>query len=357
MSDDASMTSSESRTAVNRRDFIRVSAASSVGVVVADMIKPVIAATSSEETGQVGDFIRKVKEARLFDLSPVWDENSPIASVNPSYSMKLNRTHAQFDPTDPDLSDDHTRGTRGQFGDGGQLSFTSEVQHFSGQHGAPSIDAIGHIGRNGFLFGHVDAAAATSDLRGIGRSGVGAHLDVVHYPTKLLVNRGVLLDVARFIQGDLSPLPADFEITARHLADTAKRQRVKLERGDTVLIRTGWGKFFTEDPNLYKGPSSPGPSVDGAQFLVNHGAPVVGDDTLTFERRPPLIFTPTFQVFPVHMLLIADNGINIIENFFLEELAAAEVYEFLLVVPPLKIRGGTGSALRAFALVPKRDAD
>jgi len=357
MSDDASMTSSESRTAVNRRDFIRVSAASSVGVVVADMIKPVIAATSSEETGQVGDFIRKVKEARLFDLSPVWDENSPIASVNPSYSMKLNRTHAQFDPTDPDLSDDHTRGTRGQFGDGGQLSFTSEVQHFSGQHGAPSIDAIGHIGRNGFLFGHVDAAAATSDLRGIGRSGVGAHLDVVHYPTKLLVNRGVLLDVARFIQGDLSPLPADFEITARHLADTAKRQRVKLERGDTVLIRTGWGKFFTEDPNLYKGPSSPGPSVDGAQFLVNHGAPVVGDDTLTFERRPPLIFTPTFQVFPVHMLLIADNGINIIENFFLEELAAAEVYEFLLVVPPLKIRGGTGSALRAFALVPKGDAD
>jgi len=349
MSDDASMTSSESRTAVNRRDFIRVSAASSVGVVVADMIKPVIAATSSEETGQVGNFIRKVKEARLFDLSPVWDENSPIASVNPSYSMKLNRTHAQFDPTDPDLSDDHTRGTRGQFGDGGQLSFTSEVQHFSGQHGAPSIDAIGHIGRNGFLFGHVDAAAATSDLRGIGRSGVGAHLDVVHYPTKLLVNRGVLLDVARFIQGDLSPLPADFEITARHLADTAKRQRVKLERGDTVLIRTGWGKFFTEDPNLYKGPSSPGPGVDGAQFLVNHGAPVVGDDTL--------IFTPTFQVFPVHMLLIADNGINIIENFFLEELAAAEVYEFLLVVPPLKIRGGTGSALRAFALVPKGDAD
>src|SRR3989441_5573461 len=298
MSDDASMTSSESRTAVNRRDFIRVSAASSVGVVVADMIKPVIAATSSEETGQVGDFIRKVKEAHLFHLSPVGDENSPIAGVNPSYSMKLNRTHAQFDQTDPDFSDDHTRGTRGQFGDGGQLSFTSEVQHFSGQHGAPSIDAIGHIGRNGFLFGHVDAAAATSDLRGIGRSasGVGAHLDVVHYPTALLVNRGVLLDVARFIQGGPSPLPADFEITARHLADTAKAQRVKLERGDTVLIRAGWGRFFTENRDLYKGDSSPGPSVDGAQFLVRQGASVVGNDTLTFEKRPPLIFTPTFQV-------------------------------------------------------------
>ena len=51
-------------------------------------------------------------------------------------------------------------------------------------------------------------------------------------------------------------------------------------------------------------------------------------------------------------MLIADNGIHIIENFNLEELAEAEVYEFLLVVPPIKVRGGTGSALRSFALVP-----
>jgi kynurenine formamidase len=52
------------------------------------------------------------------------------------------------------------------------------------------------------------------------------------------------------------------------------------------------------------------------------------------------------------MLLIADHGIHIIENYFLEEIAAAGEHEFLLVVPPLKIRGGTGSALRSFALVP-----
>jgi len=160
MSDDGSLTSTQKRTVVNRRDFIRVAGASSIGVVVADMITPATAATSNKGKGQVRQFIRKVKEARLFDLSPVWDENSPVASVNPAYSMKLNRTHGPFDPTDPDFSDDHTRGTRGMFNDGGQLSFTSEVQHFSGQHGAPSIDALGHIGHNGFLFGHVDAAAA-----------------------------------------------------------------------------------------------------------------------------------------------------------------------------------------------------
>ena len=131
-----------------------------------------------------------------------------------------------------------------------------------------------------------------------------------------------------------------------------------MERGDTILIRTGWGQHFQANPALYKGDVSPGPSVDGAQFLIRAGARAIGNDTLTFEKRPPIVGTPntpSFQVFPVHMLLIADHGINIIENYYLEELAEVRVYEFLLVVPPLKVRGGTGSALRSFALVPRHD--
>ena len=39
----------------------------------------------------------------------------------------------------------------------------------------------------------------------------------------------------------------------------------------------------------------------------------------------------------------------------LEELSAARAYEFTVVTPPLKVKGGTGSALRAFALVRQRD--
>src|SRR4030095_2340831 len=96
-----------------------------------------------------------------------------------------------------------------------------------------------------------------------------------------------------------------------------------------------------KDPN-----ASAGVGVSGAKYLVKQKASVVGNDTLTFEFRPPISGTPgaaDFEVFPVHMILIADNGINIIENYFLEEIAAAKEYEFLLVVPPLKIRCGTGS--------------
>jgi kynurenine formamidase len=330
---------------MNRRRFV-----ATAGIGAASALAHAIAASPVKAAGGLSaqEFIGTVKRARVFDLSHTWDEKSPIAGVNPPYSMALNATHA-FPEDDPQ------RGTRGTFDADGQLSFTSEVQAWSGQHGAPSIDALGHIGHDGWLFGGVDAAEATSDARGIGRSGTGAELDIAHYPKDLLVNRGVLLDVGRFMHRGAKPLEPGFNITAEILAETARHQGVTIARGDTVLIRTGWGKHFTDNPNLYKGENAAGVGVSGAQFLVDAGARVVGNDTLTFEVRPPIAFppeTPLFQVFPVHMLLIPDNGIHIIENYFLEEIAAAKEYEFLLVVPPLKIRGGTGSALRSFALVP-----
>lgn len=296
----------------------------------------------SHDSDRTDDLLKAVRKARLIDLSHTWDKSSPIASVNPLYSFALSATHAN---------------TRGTFGDGdpGQLSFTSEVMSWSGQHGAPSIDAIGHIGRDGKLFGGVDAAASTSNPDGIGTSGVGAHLAIDRFPNDLLINRGILLDVATMVQGNSSPLPADFEITAAHLEQAARRQKVKLKKGDTVFIRTGWGPLFKSDPAAYAGAFSPGPGLNAAEYLIKQGARVVGNDTLTFEKRPPIVLEPKFQVFPVHMRLIADKGVYIIENLDLEGLARAKAYEFAVVVPPIKVLGGTGSAVRVFALVPHDD--
>ena len=288
-----------------------------------------------------------IKKARLVDLAHTWDKNSPVASVNPFFSMQLEATHSN---------------TINSFD--GHLSFTSEVMHWSGQHGAPSIDALGHIGVDGKLLGGVDAFAATANLDGIGASGVGAHLAIDRFPKDLMITRGVLLDVARLLHKDGSPLsckdlPNTCEITAAHLEQAAKRQKVKIKRGDTIFIRTGWGQFFTDVPT-FAGALSPGPSLGGADWLVKQGARIVGSDTLTFEKRPPISGTPggpDFRVFPVHQRLIPENGIYIIENLNLEELSRLRAYEFVVVIPPLKIKGGTGSGLRAFALVTEKHRD
>src|SRR4051812_804859 len=102
--------------------------------VLALLLAPFAGAFADDDSGSVGALLSAVKKARLIDLSHTWEITSPIANVNPPYSFALSATHAN---------------TRGTFGpDGNQLSFTSEVMHFSGQHGAPSIDAIGHIGRD-----------------------------------------------------------------------------------------------------------------------------------------------------------------------------------------------------------------
>ncbi|MCE3272633.1 MAG: cyclase family protein [Ramlibacter sp.] len=288
--------------------------------------------------GRAAALVGTLKDARIVDLSHTWETESPVASVNPKYGFALSATHGK---------------TRGSFNDAGQLSFASEEMQWSGQHGAPSIDAIGHIGRDGKLFGGVDAERATSHPAGIGAAGVGAHLAIDQFPSDLLVNRGVLLDVARVVQGDGRPLPANFEITAAHLEQAARAHGVQLRRGDTVFIRTGWGVHFKGNPGLYSGEASPGPGLDAAEFLIRSGARIVGNDTLTFEKRPPVVMQPRLQVFPVHMRLIADAGVYIVENLDLEELSAARAYEFAVVVPPLKVKGGTGSAVRIFALLPR----
>jgi len=52
------------------------------------------------------------------------------------------------------------------------------------------------------------------------------------------------------------------------------------------------------------------------------------------------------------MMLLADNGIYIVENCNLEAMADAKAYVALLILTPLRIQGATGSPLRAIALAP-----
>ena len=195
------------------------------------------------------------------------------------------------------------------------------------------------------LYGGVDAATATSTP-----GGIGANLGIESFPADLMVNRVVLLDVARQIAGGRAdPLPPGFEITGAHLEQASKAQGVEVQRGDSVLIRTGWGQYFNKDNAKYLGEQSPGPGQDGARWIIGKGARLAGDDTATFEKRPAAYGK---ELFSVHMMLLADSGIYIVENCNLEPIADAKAYVALLILTPLRIQGATGSPLRAIALAP-----
>jgi kynurenine formamidase len=165
-----------------------------------------------------------------------------------------------------------------------------------------------------------------------------------------MLNRMVLLDVARQLAGgQADPMPPGFEITAKHLDDTMKGHGVEVRRGDSLMIRTGWGQYFAKDNARYLDEQSPGPGQDAARWIIDHGVRLAGDDTAPFEKRPAAYVK---ELFSVHMMLLADSGIYIVENANLESLSAARVYVALLVLTPLKIQGASGSPLRALAVTP-----
>lgn len=271
-----------------------------------------------------GDLVRSLQSAKVVELNFVWDQRSPLLSFNPPYAAALANTHTQTNGWIP------------------QLSFASDMMYFSGQHGAPTIDAIGHIGHDGKLYGGIAAAEAESP-NGLTKLGIE------NYPKERLVNRGVLLDVARHRKVDaLSP---GEEITAADLEATAKAQGVQIRAGDSVLIRTGYGKFFESDKAKYMG-LRPGPGESAANWLASKKVFLTGADQLTYE-----VYPEKGTIFPAHRILIADNGIYIVENMNLEELAqvlaARRNYEFALVLNPPRLRGMTGAPVNAFAIIPQ----
>lgn len=269
--------------------------------------------------------IGSLKSARVIELNFIWDRNSPLLGLNPPFTIGLQTSHKQTSGMIP-----------------GGIAFAADMMFFSGQHGSPNIDAVGHISDRMKLFGGADAAASE------GATGLTT-LGIEAYPTEKFVNRGVLLDVARFKNVDA--LAPGQEITAADLEATAKAQGVEILAGDSVLIRTGYGKFFEADRAKYSG-FRPGPGEEAARWLAGKKIFLAGDDQMSFEVVPE-----KGTIFPCHRILIADNGIYIVENLNLEELARvlseSKVYEFALILNPPRIRGATGAAANAFAIIPR----
>jgi kynurenine formamidase len=159
-----------------------------------------------------------------------------------------------------------------------------------------------------------------------------------------LMTRGVMLDIAA-LKG--VPMLADnYEITVADLQAALAAQKLTLSPGDAIIINTGWGQLWGRD-NARFGRSSPGIGTAAAEWLAKQDPMIVGADNTAVEITP----NPNAQLAgPVHQIMLVVNGIHLLENLRLDQLASQRVYEFALIVEPLKIQGGTGSTVAPVAI-------
>jgi kynurenine formamidase len=201
-----------------------------------------------------------------------------------------------------------------------------------GGHVGTHIDALAHFSCDGKLHGGL--TPTQSYTGGIKEYSV----DTI----QPIMRPGVLLDVAGLLGVDA--LPVDFIITPEHLEACG----VKPEPGGIALIRTGWARFWHDAKRFITGghgaaAQGPGPTLPAAQWLSGHGIFAAGSDTVAFERVP--------SGMEVHVHLLVEKGIHIIECLDLESLARDKVRNFTFIALPLKLMGGTGSPIRPIAVV------
>jgi kynurenine formamidase len=251
---------------------------------------------------------------RVFDLAQSYFPGMPHHPTHPPFLFGLVKQHGDY------------------VGPAGNSSAADSLA--LGSHVGTHIDALCHYSCGGELFGGIEAASAQSS-----QNGFSAHSIETVAP---IVRRGVLLDVAGHAGEDA--LAADCEISPELLDEVARAQGVSIERGDVVLLRTGWARYFHDARRFVSQLHAPGPGRAGGEWLSRHGVFAAGSDTLSFEKMPD-------PAMPVHVHLLVESGIHIIECLNLEELAAESAWTFLLVAAPLKIRGATAAPVRPLAIV------
>jgi kynurenine formamidase len=159
-----------------------------------------------------------------------------------------------------------------------------------------------------------------------------------------LITRGVLIDVAA-LKG-VPMLPDTYPITVDDLQQALQRQKLALQPGDAVIINTGWGRLWDTDGARYL-KTNPGLTTAAAEWLAKQDPMLIGTDNgpvgVTPDPDPKLNN-------PVHQIALVVNGIHLLENLKLDELAGKQVHEFALIVQPLKIQGATGSTVAPTAV-------
>lgn len=202
------------------------------------------------------------------------------------------------------------------------------------------LDALCHVSYRGQLY---DGRAAR-DVVGA----AGARFGAVP-ALGPLVTRGVLLDLPAVL--GVRWLEPGLAVHAEDVLAAERTHGVRIGEGDAVLVRCGRTRRRAELGAWDPGTACAGLHVDAVPLLAERGIALLGGDGDNDVRPSPVAGVHS----PVHTLAVAAMGVPLLDNLDLEALSAATAgagrYEFLLVVAPLDIPGGTGSPVNPVAVL------
>lgn len=271
------------------------------------------------------EMLHLVRTGTVYSLAVIHSEGIPVPMPMVPYTLSPRLRHGDLKEIAP-------------------ASAAAEVITMAA-HTGTHIDALCHIGEHRDADGHPD-----STLKGdvYLYAGVPAdenvtfqgqtHLSIVEMPP--IIARGVLLDVAG-CKG-IEVLPDAYVITARDIEETITAQGTSMQPGTAVLIRTGFYHHLRDGNPAYRDAVA-GLGLEAAQYLFERGMILAGADNMTVEAFPPYDHA-------VHRFLLVQNGVTHVENLYLDELAERRIYEFLLIVTPLRLQGATGSWVHPIAI-------
>ncbi|MRX51843.1 cyclase family protein [Paracoccus sp. S-4012] len=142
----------------------------------------------------------------------------------------------------------------------------------------------------------------------------------------------------------------DFLLTVDHVK-AWEAEHGEIGNGEWVVMRTDWDRFANDEAAFLNadstGPHTPGPTAEVIEYLVGKGIVGWGTQCIGTDAGQAGAMHPPF---PAHNLLHKANRFGLASLANLDRLPAKGA---ILIAAPLKIEGGTGSPIRALALVAR----
>jgi kynurenine formamidase len=202
------------------------------------------------------------------------------------------------------------------------------------------VDALCHVIFDGQLYNGVAAGTVTA---------TGAAELSIAIAAGGIVGRGVLLDVPRS-RGVPWLEPGD-HVTAADVLAAEQDQRVRIGRGDIVLVRVGHRRRRDEQGPWDAARARAGLHPNVLPLLAERRIAALGSDGNN-DTAPSVVAGVDF---PVHVLTVNALGLHLLDYLQFAELrqVCAEIrrWSFLCVIAPLRLPTGTRSPVNPIAIV------